>query len=161
MNIYIIRANLIQCAFVLREVSHSPISYHSNKWIEIDSLSEQDIHENLFVITFYRTAAEYGSVVCDGVPMADIPTELQDSRVFKLHLRGNGLHRFPDSKLEGTGMNIMYIFMNRKINTSLKDTIYDQCIYIYDLITHFNRRNALYFGIKTISYIWFFWHFHI
>ena len=69
-------------------------------------------------------------MVCDGVPMADIPTELQDSRVFKLHLRGNGLHRFPDSKLEGTGMNIMYIFMNRKINTSLKDTIYDLYIYM-------------------------------
>ena len=54
-------------------------------------------------IRFLIIAAEYGSVVCDGVPMADIPTELQDSRVFKLHLRGNGLHRFPDSKLEGTG----------------------------------------------------------
>ena len=35
--------------------------------------------------------------------MADIPTELQESRVFKLHMRGNGLHRFPDSELEGTG----------------------------------------------------------
>ena len=44
--------------------------------------------------------------------MADIPTELQDSRVFKLHLRGNGLHRFPDSKLEGTGKNIMSIFLS-------------------------------------------------
>ena len=54
-------------------------------------------------VSFLIIAAEYGSVVCDGVPMADIPTELQDSRVFKLHLRGNGLHRFPDSKLEGTG----------------------------------------------------------
>ena len=53
--------------------------------------------------TFYTLAAEYGSVVCDGVPMADIPAELQDSRVFKLHLRSNSLHRFPDSKLEGTG----------------------------------------------------------
>ena len=53
-------------------------------------------------------------MVCDGVPMADIPTELQDSRVFKLHLRGNGLHRFPDSKLEGTGKNIMNIFINIK-----------------------------------------------
>ena len=52
---------------------------------------------------FLFKAAEYGSVVCDGVPMADIPTELQDSRVFKLHLRSNGLTRFPDSKLEGTG----------------------------------------------------------
>ena len=53
-------------------------------------------------------AAEYGSVVCDGVPMADIPTELQDSRVFKLHLRSNGLTRFPDSKLEGTGNHTLY-----------------------------------------------------
>ena len=53
-------------------------------------------------------------MVCDGVPMADIPTELQDSRVFKLHLRGNGLHRFPDSKLEGTGKNFMNIFINKK-----------------------------------------------
>ena len=56
-----------------------------------------------FEYFYYRLAAEYGSVVCDGVSMADIPTELQDSRVFKLHLRSNGLHRFPDSKLEGTG----------------------------------------------------------
>ena len=56
---------------------------------------------------FQFSAAEYGSVVCDGVPLADIPTELQDARVFKLHLRGNGLHRFPDSKLEGTGKKHM------------------------------------------------------
>ena len=48
-------------------------------------------------------AAEYGSVICDGVEMADIPFELQEARVFKLHLRGNGLHRFPDAKLQGTG----------------------------------------------------------
>ena len=57
-----------------------------------------------FLIFIFFPAAEYGSVVCDGVPMADIPTELQDSRVFKLHLRSNGLTRFPDSKLEGTGL---------------------------------------------------------
>ena len=52
---------------------------------------------------FSVTAAEYGSVICDGVEMADIPTELQEARVFKLHLRNNGLHRFPDAKLQGTG----------------------------------------------------------
>ena len=51
----------------------------------------------------FFTAAEYGSVICDGVEMADIPTELQEARVFKLHLRNNGLHRFPDAKLQGTG----------------------------------------------------------
>ena len=49
------------------------------------------------------TAAEYGLVICDGVEMADVPTELQEARVFKLHLRNNGLHRFPDAKLQGTG----------------------------------------------------------
>ena len=52
-------------------------------------------------------AAEYGSVICDGVEMADIPSELQEARVFKLHLRNNGLHRFPDAKLQGTGT---YVF---------------------------------------------------
>ena len=43
--------------------------------------------------------------------MADIPTELQDSRVFKLHLRSNGLTRFPDSKLEGTGNETLYALL--------------------------------------------------
>ena len=57
----------------------------------------------MFSIIFSVTAAEYGSVICDGVEMADIPTELQEARVFKLHLRNNGLHRFPDAKLQGTG----------------------------------------------------------
>ena len=57
----------------------------------------------MFGFVFSVTAAEYGSVICDGVEMADIPTELQEARVFKLHLRNNGLHRFPDAKLQGTG----------------------------------------------------------
>ena len=55
-------------------------------------------------------AAEYGSVICDGVEMADIPSELQEARVFKLHLRNNGLHRFPDAKLQGTGKTTFYEF---------------------------------------------------
>ncbi len=60
------------------------------------------------------SAAEYGSVICDGVEMADIPMELQEARVFKLHLRNNDLHRFPDAKLQSTG-NQKWI-----INFSLK-----------------------------------------
>jgi hypothetical protein len=52
-------------------------------------------------------AAEFGSVVCDGVPLADIPLELQESRVFKLSLRHNGLQRFPDARLSGSGMNYL------------------------------------------------------
>jgi hypothetical protein len=55
----------------------------------------------LFV--FHFSAAEYGSVLCDGIPLADIPQDLQEGRVFKLHLRNNDLHRFPDAKLQGTG----------------------------------------------------------
>lgn len=42
--------------------------------------------------------------------MADIPSELQEARVFKLHLRNNGLHRFPDAKLQGTGKTTTYDF---------------------------------------------------
>ena len=47
--------------------------------------------------------AEYGSVLCEGVPLSDVPMELQESRVFWLGLRGNGMHRFPDAKLGGSG----------------------------------------------------------
>jgi hypothetical protein len=54
-----------------------------------------------FFLSF--SAAEYGSVLCDGIPLADIPQDLQEGRVFKLHLRNNDLHRFPDAKLQGTG----------------------------------------------------------
>ena len=64
-------------------------------------------------------AAEYGSVICDGVEMADIPSELQEARVFKLHLRNNGLHRFPDAKLQGTGNVLTFILycLTLKLNS--------------------------------------------
>ena len=57
------------------------------------------------IIKYYSlfSAAEYGSVICDGVPMADVPIELQESRVFQLRLRNNDLHRIPDAKLSGSG----------------------------------------------------------
>ena len=80
---------------------------------------------------FKIIAAEYGSVVCDGVPMADIPTELQDSRVFKLHLRGNSLHRFPDSKLEGTGKGKIYIIYKIIKCTYIKRKTNDVLLIIY------------------------------
>ena len=67
----------------------------------------------------YVPAAEYGSVICDGVEMADIPSELQEARVFKLHLRNNGLHRFPDAKLQGTGNVLTFILycLTLKLNS--------------------------------------------
>jgi len=51
----------------------------------------------------FSPASEFGTVVCDGVPLADVPLELQESRVFHLSLRNNGLQRFPDAKLSGSG----------------------------------------------------------
>ncbi len=42
-------------------------------------------------------------MLCEGVPLSDVPMELQESRVFWLGLRGNGMHRFPDAKLGGSG----------------------------------------------------------
>ena len=59
----------------------------------------------IFSLTSF-SAAEYGSVLCDGIPLADFPQDLQEGRVFKLHLRNNDLHRFPDAKLQGTGNEI-------------------------------------------------------
>ena len=47
-------------------------------------------------------------MICESVEMADIPEELQEARVFKLHLRNNGLQRFPDAKLHGTGNVIQF-----------------------------------------------------
>ena len=40
---------------------------------------------------------------CDGVPLAEIPTELTEARVFQLRLANNGMHKFPDAKLSGSG----------------------------------------------------------
>ena len=51
------------------------------------------------------SAVEYGTVICDGVSLADIPMDLQESRVFQLTLRSNHLAQFPDAKLSGTGEN--------------------------------------------------------
>ena len=44
-----------------------------------------------------------GAVECSFVPLADIPPQLADTRVFALALRNNGLRQFPDAKLYGMG----------------------------------------------------------
>ena len=78
-----------------------------------------DVFECICMYFAYVPAAEYGSVICDGVEMADIPSELQEARVFKLHLRNNGLHRFPDAKLQGTGNVLTFILycLTLKLNS--------------------------------------------
>jgi len=49
--------------------------------------------------------------LCEDVPFAEIPQELQEARVVKLQLRNNGLHRLADSKLFSTG-NFIFISTN-------------------------------------------------
>ena len=46
---------------------------------------------------------EFGSVICEGVQLGDIPIELQEANVFKLRLKNNGMHSLPDNRLAGTG----------------------------------------------------------
>eukprot|EP00095_Tigriopus_kingsejongensis_P009229 maker-scaffold851_size88925-snap-gene-0.24 protein:Tk09229 transcript:maker-scaffold851_size88925-snap-gene-0.24-mRNA-1 annotation:"Chaoptin" len=58
-------------------------------------------------------AAEYGSVLCEGVPLANIPMELQESRVFQLRLRNNDMYNFPEAKLSGSGLWALEVSHNR------------------------------------------------
>ena len=94
------RFELFASVFVLLVVYIYRSSLGCETWAESESRSFFNMC--VFFVCF-ATAAEYGSVICDGVEMADIPQELQEARVFKLHLANNGLHRFPDAKLQGTG----------------------------------------------------------
>ena len=54
---------------------------------------------------------EFGSVICEGVQLGDIPIELQEANVFKLRLKNNGMHSLPDNRLAGTGMSIYMTFL--------------------------------------------------
>ena len=56
-------------------------------------------------------AMEFGSVICEGVQLGDIPIELQEANVFKLRLKNNGMHSLPDNRLAGTGMSIYMTFL--------------------------------------------------
>ena len=51
---------------------------------------------------------DLGAVECSDVAMADLPPPLEDTRVFALTLRGNGLRKFPLGKLRGMGA---YLFI--------------------------------------------------
>ena len=44
-----------------------------------------------------------GAVECSEVQLADLPPQLEDTRVFALTLRGNGLRKFPVGKLREMG----------------------------------------------------------
>ena len=68
----------------------------------------------LIILTYCRLlvpAMEFGSVICEGVQLGDIPIELQEANVFKLRLKNNGMHSLPDNRLAGTGMSIYMTFL--------------------------------------------------
>ncbi len=46
---------------------------------------------------------DLGAVECTGVPLADLPHQLESTRVFSLTLAGNGLRKFPVGKLRDMG----------------------------------------------------------
>ena len=46
---------------------------------------------------------DLGAVDCTEVPMADLPPQLENTRVFALTLAGNGLRKFPVGKLRDMG----------------------------------------------------------
>jgi len=56
---------------------------------------------------------DLGAVECSDVAMADLPAPLEDTRVFALTLRGNGLRKFPVGKLRGMGVWSLEISQNK------------------------------------------------
>ena len=52
---------------------------------------------------------DLGAVECTGVPLADLPHQLESTRVFSLTLAGNGLRKFPVGKLRDMGELILLV----------------------------------------------------
>ena len=46
---------------------------------------------------------DLGAVECNGVPLADLPYQLENTRIFALSLAGNGMRKFPVGKLRDMG----------------------------------------------------------
>ena len=141
MNIYTIRANLIQCAFALREVSHSCISYHSNKWIDC---SWEPICHNILSFQPLNMDPWY-AMGCQWL------ISQQSCKILECSNCIYGVMVFIGSQTQNLKEQVITLWTYSQINES---AIF--LWYIYDLITHFNRRNDMYFGTKTISYIWHF-----
>ena len=59
---------------------------------------------NLVTISHLDDAGDdLGAVECAGVALADLPHQLEHTRVFALTLAGNGLRKFPVGKLRDMG----------------------------------------------------------
>ena len=59
--------------------------------------------------------------------MADVPLELQESRVFQLRLRNNDLHRIPDAKLSGSGeLGALEFGLKAKSSISIRRNVWLQ-----------------------------------
>ena len=50
-----------------------------------------------------NSGEDLGAVDCSNVPLADLPPQLENTRVFALTLAGNGLRKFPVGKLRDMG----------------------------------------------------------
>ena len=59
---------------------------------------------------------DLGAVDCTEVPMADLPPQLENTRVFALTLAGNGLRKFPVGKLRDMGETNMIISTSNTSN---------------------------------------------
>ena len=51
----------------------------------------------------FKLGDDLGAVECNGVALADLPHQLEHTRVFALTLAGNGLRKFPVGKLRDMG----------------------------------------------------------
>ena len=68
----------------------------------------------LFIINYFSLTNSFlvagddlGAVECTGVPLADLPHQLESTRVFSLTLAGNGLRKFPVGKLRDMGEQLI------------------------------------------------------
>ena len=75
-------------------------SNSGKNWLQIDN-EEWDSY-----ITILVGGDGLGAVECSDVLLADLPPQLEDTRVFALTLRGNGLRKFPVGKLREMGETV-------------------------------------------------------
>lgn len=57
-----------------------------------------------------RGGPEVGLIYCEDIPLANIPTGINNTKAFALNLRRNGLRRIEENGFHRTGMNMSVIF---------------------------------------------------
>ena len=84
-----------------------------------------------------NSGEDLGAVDCTEVPMADLPPQLENTRVFALTLAGNGLRKFPVGKLRDMGET------NMIISTSNTSTTTNHCTGAWSLEISNNHLNSI------------------